>query len=144
MGPTDYGYIPDAEYNGHELWETVGYVEQIWSEQEGGRHAVYFKLRIYLSEDEQRTRTFMIYLDVATTVALTQFQLVRDALWSKVYLKTPHLVRVHFNFVDENEDLAIAYWVGVLIQDTTPVTVGEFYAGLAMITPDTWRVHIYA
>lgn len=133
----EFGLIDRPSYHGHELYETVGYVTQIWVEQETTRDSLYFMLDIYVRsfETPEHSQICRVHLDVGTTVALAQLQLLRDALYARDYL-----VKIHFNFEERDEKYANVYWLGVLRPTTGPVTVREYYELTGMPTP-VWYFH---
>lgn len=151
---TDFGHIPEPDYFDDDLYETVGYVERIWVEQESGRDAFFFLLAIYARGRASgfhdptvapfRYQKFFVYLDIGTTVAMGQLQLLRDAIWSRqVSSRPPLLVRVHFNFKDATQNYAFAYWVGINLVDTYPVVVEEFYQEeITSRWPGGWYAHL--
>lgn len=133
----EFGLHERPSYYEQELYETVGYVTQIWVEQETEHDSLYFMLDIYARSTEvpEHSQICRIHLDVGTTVALAQLQLLRDALYARDYL-----VKIHFNFHELNGKYANVYWLGVLRPTTSPVTVREYYGLTGMPTP-VWYFH---
>lgn len=84
-------YVERPNYEEDNLETFDGYVTELWVEQEDERDQLKFNL--YSQEGSQEYEiTFNIYLDVGTTVALAQLQLLRDAMLHNL------LVTVHFKF----------------------------------------------
>lgn len=146
------GYIDTPDYYEDELYETVGYVERIWVEREAGRDAMFFTLAIYARDTAAwlgradgapvRYQKFFVYLDIGTTVALGQLQLLRDAMWSRTSSSNPpYLVRVHFNFKEADQIYAFPYWVGISIAETYPVYVNDFYRDEVGRWVGNWYAH---
>ncbi|MDP2308175.1 MAG: hypothetical protein Q8P18_19300 [Pseudomonadota bacterium] len=134
------GYLTEPDYWANTLWETVGYVKSIRTEMEGPRHAMFFTLAIHKRHMEEvyRYQQFLVYLDVGTTVAVTQLQLLRDAMWSMGVFGYPYLVRVHFNFMDSEEKYAFPYYLEVSRESSYPVSVEDFYD----FGSSSWKVHL--
>lgn len=128
-----HGYIERPSYFGTAdgdyediLYETIGYPKQIRIDQEDSRDMIMFELQIHASTlFPPVTCWCLIYLDVGTTVALTQLQLIRDAFESN----GDYYVRIHFNFVEDDEDLreVWVYMVELILGDGDTQVVREFY-----------------
>ncbi|MFZ5477062.1 MAG: hypothetical protein ACOZNI_09835 [Myxococcota bacterium] len=130
-GSPDTGYLmgdDGPDYEDDFLLDTMGYVTRVWVEQENGRDSLYFKLVIYRDDDDEPwVQTFWIYLDVGTTVALAQLQLLRDAMYSRLFAsKVPFAVRVHFNFSSSSESTAYVYWLSLIYEDDA-YTVQQYF-----------------
>lgn len=89
-----------------DLERAVGYVQYVAAEQMDGRDAIVFRLEEYgglgqITRTGERaydstSRKYAIYLDVGTTVALAQLQLLRDAM--------VHGYVVALYFLDDTDD----------------------------------------
>ena len=107
----------------------MGYVQYVAVEQMDGRDSALFRLEEFgaftwgLTREGERTsdsRRYAIYLDVGTTVALAQLQLLRDAM--------VHQYAVAIYFLDDTDDsgredatgFRFAYEVMVI-----PVAIGD-------------------
>lgn len=105
-----------------ELSTVGGYVVKIWVEQSGERDQLKFSLEIFylsvMGELATRTWDFNVYLDIGTTVALAQLQLLRDALANTWYTE----VEYHFDDDAERRD---CYYVKIHSPDIAPYpTIG--------------------
>jgi hypothetical protein len=132
-----YGWIERPNYDDDRLFETIGYVTSVWVEQENDRDQLWFTLRVYYdqvpvgsgrkSAELYRSieKECCIYLDVGTTVALAQLQLLRDALASDGAI----LVRLHFSFhtEDEDESMLWVYLVRLEAGFEFPALVSEYF-----------------
>lgn len=105
------------ERPGHDQLATVGgYVVKIWVEQEGERDQLKFTLEMFSQVTGQlssRQWTFSIYLDVGTTVALAQLQLLRDAMANLWFTEVDY-------YYDEDWDLRHCYYVKVYSLSEAP------------------------
>lgn len=120
-GEPTYNFISTPDYLDDHLFETVGYVEYIRVEQVGGRSTLQFLLEISLATGNYHLRCIK-FLDVNTTVALAQLQLLRDAMWSGRVGAT-YLIRVVFNFAEMGRyDKAYFYELFAISSDTYPVS----------------------
>lgn len=130
-----YGQAPNYQRN--RLWDTVGYCDALWVEQEDGRDSVRFTLSIWTERYEgPLKRNFILPLDSSTTVVLLQFQLLADALrsgWDAAWREAhPLLVRVHFNF-DADATNGWVYWLAVYGIWPEETTVQAFYNQEGMV-----------
>lgn len=109
-----------------EVDETWGYVHSAGVEQEGNHDSIQFKLTIYYKSHSPNTADevfstnwdFLIYLDMGTTVALAQLQLLRDAM-----LNT-WLVKVRYWQESEDESRQ-ATAIRVYPNKVFPTTINE-------------------
>jgi hypothetical protein len=88
----------------------VGYVVKISVDQAGNRDQLWFTL---LSGTILASYVvFVIYLDIGTTAALAQFQILRDAMGTG----RPVLVQYLY---DEESSCNFAYWTKIYLDDDT-------------------------
>lgn len=119
----DFEFVERPNYDEDGLLETVGYVVRIAVEQEDARDQIWFRMEIYRDSNEPVTMDFTIFLDVGTTVALAQLQLLRDALQSDGRL----LVKVHFRLMNSDGDSGWVYYVRVHSGYEFPTTMADYY-----------------
>lgn len=118
------GYVDRPDYDEDGLETTAGYVDRLWVEQENDRDQVAFRLCEYHTNFgtvgvSSTTNRYCIYLDVGTTVALAQFQLLRDALQNKTMVVIDYLPG------DDDDSNNYVYLVLLRQSDDYPVTVEE-------------------
>lgn len=91
-------WLDRPNFEEDDLIDWYGYVTELWVEQEDERDQIFFTLQteLFFGFVLVKEYTFCIYLDVGTTVALAQLQLLRDAL------EHDYLVRVHTNNADSD------------------------------------------
>ncbi len=75
----------------HELFEVWGYLQEVWVEQVSARDRIGFKLAVFSKGNHyDEWDGFVMYLDIEQTVALSQLQLLLDAMEKR------WLVKVHY------------------------------------------------
>ncbi len=96
------------------LERAVGYVQYVAVEQMDGRDAIVFRLEEWEYYVDTVSKRYAIYLDVGTTVALAQLQLLRDAM--------VHQYAVALYFLDDSDDTGFRFAYEVMV---IPVAFGD-------------------
>jgi hypothetical protein len=101
-----------------DLDRTAGYAHAVGVEQMGERDTVFVQLYEYYSDGSMENTRYAAYLDLGTTVALAQLQLLRDAMaygW-------PVLVR----YLDDTADTGSRFFYEIEVV-ALPMTERLFY-----------------
>ena len=86
------------------MYQAAGYVLFVQTEKASTRDQIWFGLRRFF-EASYVDQSYMVHLDVDTTVALTQLQLLRDAMTQELP------VEVFFWYDRHWADVRVVYWL---------------------------------